>query len=122
MRTRRCITHEPPRRVPNHLGGSFDSFDAKAECPRSYRPRRIQNPLLWGGGSYVRYSNQPLAQCKCRSDFFTEISSDAPTTQRFGPLTAEERTRRVAELRTVLADSAPEFQARLRAGEQGEQP
>jgi hypothetical protein len=68
----------------------------------------------------VRYSNQPLAQCKCRSDSFTEISSDASTSQRFGPLTAEERTRRVAELRTVLA--APAFQARLRAGEQGKQP
>ena len=67
----------------------------------------------------MRYSNQPWTQCKCRSDSFTEISSDAPTTQRFGPLTAEERTRRVAELRTILA--APAFQARLRAGEQGEQ-
>ena len=70
----------------------------------------------------MRYSNQPLAQCKGRSDSFTEISSDAPTTRRFGPLTPEDRARRVAELRTVLADSAPEFQARLDAGEQGEQP
>ena len=68
----------------------------------------------------MRYSNQPLAQCKGRSDSFTEISSDAPTTRRFGPLTPEDRARRVAKLRTVLA--APVFQARLHAGEQGEQP
>ena len=68
----------------------------------------------------MRHSNQPLAQCKGRSDSFTGISSDAPTTRRFGPLTLEDRARRVAELRTVLA--APAFQTRLRAGEQGEQP
>jgi len=68
----------------------------------------------------VRHFNQPLAQCKGPSDSFTEISSDAPTTRRFGPLTLENRARQVAELRTVLA--APAFQARLRAREQGEQP
>ena len=106
--------------MPNRIGGSFDSFDAKAEGLPSIRPRRIQNPSLWGGGFYVNYSNQPLAQCKGRSDPFTEISPDASTTQRVGPLTPEDRARRVAELRTVLA--APEFQARLRATEQGEQP
>ena len=77
------------------------------------------NPWLWGGGSYVRYSNQPWAQCKGRSDPFTEISPHASTTQRFGPLSPEDRARRVAQLRTILA--APAFQARLRAGEQGEQ-
>ena len=68
------------------------------------------------------YSNQPLAQCKGRSDSFTEISSDAPTTRRFGPPTPEEKARRLAVLRAVLADSAPEFQARIDAGERGEQP
>ena len=68
----------------------------------------------------MRYSNQPPAQCKGRSDPFTEISPDAATTPRFGPLSPEDRARRVAELRTMLA--APAFQARLRAGEQGEQP
>ena len=68
------------------------------------------------------YSNQPPAQCKGRSDPFTEISSDAPTTPRFGPLSPEDRARRVAELRATLADSAPEFQARIDAGERGEQP
>ena len=71
---------------------------------------------------YVNYSNQPLAQCKGRSDSFTEISSDAPTTRRFGPPTPEEKARRLAVLRATLADSAPEFQARIDAGERGEQP
>ena len=68
------------------------------------------------------YSNPPLAQCKGRSDSFTEISSDAPTTRRFGTPTPEEKARRLAVLRAVLADSAPEFQARIDAGERGEQP
>ena len=68
----------------------------------------------------MNYSNQPLAQCKGRSDPFTEISPDASTTRRFGPLLPEDRARRVAELRRGLA--APAFQARLRTGEQGEQP
>ena len=68
----------------------------------------------------MRYSNQPSAQCKGRSDPFTEISPHAATTPRCGPLSPEDRARRVAQLRTILA--APAFQARLRAGEQGEQP
>ena len=70
----------------------------------------------------MRHSNQPLAQCKGRSDPFTEISPHTATTRRFGPLSPEDRARRVAELRTALANSAPEFQARIDAGEQGEQP
>ena len=60
-------------------------------------------PISMGRGLLRAYSNQPLAQCKGRSDPFTEISPDAPTTRRFGPLTSEDRARRVAELRTVLA-------------------
>jgi hypothetical protein len=67
----------------------------------------------------VRHSNQPSAQCKGRSNPFTEISPHAATTRRFDPLSPEDRARRVAELRAVLA--APAFQARLRAGERGEQ-
>ena len=70
----------------------------------------------------MRYSNQPSAQCKGRSDSFTEISSDAPTTRRVGTPTPEEKARRLAVLRAMLADSAPEFQARIDTGEQGEQP
>ena len=70
----------------------------------------------------MHYSNQPLVQCKGRSDPFTEISPHASTTRRFGPPTPEEKACRLAVLRAVLADSAPEFQARIDAGEQGEQP
>ena len=70
----------------------------------------------------MRYCSRPTDCCKGRSDSFTEISSDAPTTRRFGSPTPEEKARRLAVLRAVLADSAPEFQARIDAGEQGEQP
>ena len=98
--------------------------------PLMPRPKAAKLPAeanpkthLYGEGVlYVDYSNQPLAQCKGRSDSFTEISSDAPTTRRFGPPTPEEKARRLAVLRAVLADSAPEFQARIDAGERGEQP
>jgi hypothetical protein len=68
----------------------------------------------------VYYSNQPSAQCKGHSDPFTENSPHAATTPRCGPLSPEDRARRVAQLRTILA--APAFQARLHAREQGEQP
>ncbi len=68
----------------------------------------------------MRYSSRLTDQCKGRSHFITENSSDAPTTRRFRPLAPDDRARRVAELRAVL--SAPAFQARLRAGERGERP
>ena len=68
----------------------------------------------------MHHSNQPSAQCKGRSNPFTEISPHAATTQRCGPLSPEDRARRVTQLRMILA--APAFQARLRAGEQGEEP
>jgi hypothetical protein len=68
----------------------------------------------------VRYSSRLTNQCKGRSHFITENSSDALPTRRFGPLAPDDRARRVAELRAVL--SAPAFNERLRAGERGEQP
>ena len=70
----------------------------------------------------MRYSRRPTNQCKGRSEPFTENSSDALPTRRFGPLTPDDRIRRLTELRMALADAAPTFQARLRAGEQGERP
>ncbi|HMB07645.1 MAG TPA: hypothetical protein VKP69_28425 [Isosphaeraceae bacterium] len=70
----------------------------------------------------MRYSNCSQAQRKGRSHSITENSSDAPPTRRFGPLAPDDRARRLAALRTALADAAPTFQARLRAGEQGERP
>ena len=65
----------------------------------------------------MRYSSRPTNQCKGRSELITENSSDAPP--RFGPLAPEDRARRLAQLRTALAGSAPLFQAWLHAGEQG---
>ena len=64
----------------------------------------------------------PIQFCQCNPPsthagpvrFLHRISSDAPTTRRFGPPTPEEKARRLAVLRAVLADSAPEFQARIR--------
>jgi hypothetical protein len=67
----------------------------------------------------MRYSNCSQAQCKGRSEPITENSSDAPP--RFSPLAPDDRARRVAKLRTALAGAAPTFQARIDAGEQGEQ-
>ena len=123
MRTRRCINARTPETGANHLGGSFDSFDAKADGRQATgRGESTKTHLMGRGFLCADYSNQPLAQCKGRSDSFTEISSDAPTTRRFGPPTPEEKARRLAVLRAVLADSAPEFQARIDAGERGEQP
>ena len=66
----------------------------------------------------MRHSSRPTNQCKGRSEPITENSSDAPP--RFGPLAPDDRIRRLAELRTALAGAAPAFQARIRAGEQGE--
>ena len=91
---------------------------AKAGCPPSFRPRRDPPPVS-GEGVLVRYSNCSQAQRKGQSHSITENSSDAPPIRRFGPLASADRARRLAELRTALADAAPTFQARLRAGEQG---
>ena len=65
----------------------------------------------------------PSEEGKRRKSAFAENSSATAAPPRcFGTPTPEEKGRRLAELRVVLADSAPAFQARLRAGEQGEQP
>ena len=68
----------------------------------------------------MRHSSRPTNQCKGRSEPIAEKSSDTPLSRRFGPLTPDDRARRLAALRTALAGAAPTFQARIRAGEQGE--
>jgi hypothetical protein len=68
------------------------------------------------------YSSRPTNQCKGRSEPITENSSDAPPIRRFGPLAPDDRARRIAELRTALAGTAPLFQARVRRGEEGSRP
>ena len=68
----------------------------------------------------MRHSSRPTYQCKGRSQPITENSPNA--LPRRGPLTPDDRARRLSELRTALADAAPTFQARIRAGEWGERP
>ena len=70
----------------------------------------------------MRYSNCSQAQRKGRSHSITENSADAPPTRRFGPLAPDDRARRIAELRTALAGTAPLFQARIQRGEEGSRP
>ena len=62
-------------------------------------------------------------KARAESRSFAENSpATAAPPRRFGSPTPEEKARRLAVLRAVLADSAPEFQARIDAGERGEQP
>ena len=69
------------------------------------------------------HPSKPSEECKRRKSAFAEISSATAAPPRcFGPPTPEEKARRLAVLRAVLADSAPAFQARIDAGERGEQP
>jgi hypothetical protein len=66
----------------------------------------------------VRYSNCSQAQRKGRSHSITENSSDVFPTRRSGPIALADRA--PAELRLTRAGTT--FLARLRSGEQGEQP
>ena len=69
------------------------------------------------------HPSKPSEEGKRRKSAFAENSSATAAPPRcFGTPTPEEKARRLAVLRAVLADSAPEFQARIDAGEQGEQP
>jgi hypothetical protein len=71
----------------------------------------------------IRNPSKPSEKRKRRKSAFTEVSPAAVALPRcFGTPTPEEKARRLAVLRAELADSAPEFQARLRAGERGKQP
>ena len=102
VRTRRCINARTPETGTNHLGGSFDSFDAKAEVQPSSGRGESKTHCYGEGVLYVHYSNQPLAQCKGRSDSFTEnfFRRSHDTTLR--PALARGPARRLAELRAVL--------------------
>ena len=66
--------------------------------------------------------SKPSEKRKRRKSAFTEISPATVASPRcFRTPTPEEKARCLVVLRAVLADSAPEFQARIDAGEQGEQ-
>ena len=69
------------------------------------------------------YPSKPSEEGKRRKSDFAEISSATTDPPRcFGTPTPEEKARHLAVLKAVLADSAPAFQARIDAGERGEQP
>ena len=70
----------------------------------------------------THHPSKPSEEGKGRVGLHRKFIRDSPPPRRFGPLSPEEKARRLAVLRAVLADSAPEFQARIDAGERGEQP
>jgi hypothetical protein len=65
--------------------------------------------------------SQPNDPCKGRSPVLTEISPDSPPPHRTVPLSPDDRARRLAEIRALLADAAPTFRARI-AGESEARP
>jgi hypothetical protein len=71
----------------------------------------------------VRLGNvsQPIDLRKACTDVLTEISPDASPPRRFVPLSEDDRARRLAEIRLVLADATPDFRARA-AGESEGRP
>jgi len=81
-----------------------------------------ENPGSRGEGDFVftRNPSRPSEKRKRRKSAFTGISP-AAAPRCFTTSTPEEKARRLAALRAVLADSAPEFQARIDAGERGKQ-
>src|SRR5512135_1540151 len=129
-----------PRSCYQHNPGARLIHDAKAEGNQPTGRGKI-HPRFPGEGVLMRHSSRPTNQCKGRSEPITEnsssdqvdlVSSSAPLSRRFGPLAPDDRARRLAELRTALADAAPTFQARIDAfgidsqvidaGERGERP
>jgi hypothetical protein len=69
------------------------------------------------------HPSKPSEERKRRkSDFAENSSATAAPPRCFGTPAPEEKARRLAALRAVLADSAPAFQARIDAGERGERP
>jgi hypothetical protein len=65
------------------------------------------------------HSSRPAERCK---DTPKNPPAAAEPPRRPIPLTPPERARRIDELRTALAGTAPLFQARLRRGEEGSRP
>ena len=125
VRTRRCITHEPPRRPSHRPGGPFDYFDAKAGGPTKLQAEANPKTPTHGEGDFVstRHPSKPSEEGKRRKSAFAENSSAAVAPPRSsGTPTPDEKARRLAVLRALLADAAPAFQARIDAGDRGEQP
>jgi hypothetical protein len=69
----------------------------------------------------IHYPSRPPEEGKRRRPAFAEISSRAADPpQSSGPPTPDEKVRRLAGLTAVLADSAPQFQARARRAGEGQ--
>ena len=123
-RTRRCITHEPPRRVPTISGARLiQGCQGRRDGNQAGRGDS-RKPRLTGEGDFVSIRNpsKPSEKRKRRKSAFTEVSPAAVALPRcFGTPTPEEKARRLAALRAALADSAPTFQARARRAGEGQQ-
>jgi hypothetical protein len=66
------------------------------------------------------HSNPTTERCKSRKPAPPEIPADvASPPRRSIPPTSSEKASRIAELRVVLADAAPLFQARIRRDQEG---
>jgi hypothetical protein len=65
--------------------------------------------------------SQPAGRRKGRSPGPAELPPDVPK-PRLAPLSPDDRARRLAEIRLVLADAAPEFRARVASGESEGRP
>jgi hypothetical protein len=60
-------------------------------------------------------------RCKRWSPVQAEFSPDVPP-QRHVPLSPDDRARRLAEIRLILADAVPNFRARIASGESEGRP
>ena len=113
-----------PETGTNRLGGSFDSSDAKAVEAANLAGRGDpRKPRLTGEGDFVStgHPSKPSEERKRRKSAFAEISSATADPPRCsGTPTPDEKARRLAVLRAVLADSAPAFQARARRAGEGQ--
>jgi hypothetical protein len=69
----------------------------------------------------THHASKPPKEGKPREAAFAEISSGtADPSPSSGPPTPDEKARRLAALRAVLADAAPQFHARSRRAGEGQ--
>jgi hypothetical protein len=68
------------------------------------------------------YCIRPTDQGKARSGNLTEFSPEAPLPRQFVPLSPDDRARRLAAIRALLADAAPTFRDRISSGESEARP
>jgi hypothetical protein len=120
----RSITNRPLRWPSYRLGGPFVYFRCQgrlvAKLAGQGDPRK---PRLTGEGDFVSIHNpsKPSEQRKRRKSAFAEISSATAALPRcVDTPTPDEKASRLADLRAVLANSAPQFLARARRTGEGQ--